>query len=287
LTNLILGTANFGSQYGIANRNELISSDDLRQIITWAQHNGINQFDSAMAYGDSDSILKMYLDHSLEPSIDSKLNEKSCQSKVSILETANEIRNRLGVSQLSVLYLHNELLLSSPLASEISSGLREVLNQGLAKRIGVSVYSEEAILHNKKVLPELTVFQVPENIWDRRLVHSREVLKLSEDDNTFNIRSIFLQGLLLMQPADLPAQLRNVTPKLQELINFAHENSLTTLELCIAYARSISWASGIIVGVASLSQLKEIQKVSASLPEGWDEVITRLPIEVVDPRRWG
>ena len=287
MTNLILGTANFGSQYGIANRNELISSDDLRQIITWAQNNGINQFDSAMAYGDSDSILKMYLDHSLEPSIDSKLNEKSCQSKASILETANEIRNRLGVSQLSVLYLHNELLLTSPLASEISSGLREVLNQGLAKRIGVSVYSEEAILHNKKVLPELTVFQVPENIWDRRLVHSREVLKLSEDDNTFNIRSIFLQGLLLMQPADLPSQLRNVTPKLQELINFAHENSLTTLELCIAYARSISWASGIIVGVASLSQLKEIQKASALLPEGWGEVIPRLPIEVVDPRRWG
>jgi predicted aldo/keto reductase-like oxidoreductase len=90
-----------------------------------------------------------------------------------------------------------------------------------------------------------------------------------------------------MQPADLPSQLRNVTPKLQELINFAHENSLTTLELCIAYARSISWASGIIVGVASLSQLKEIQKASALLPEGWGEVIPRLPIEVVDPRRWG
>jgi aryl-alcohol dehydrogenase-like predicted oxidoreductase len=287
LTNLILGTANFGNQYGIANRNESISSDDLRQIINWAQNNGINQFDSAMAYGDSHSLLKMHLDHSLEPLIDSKLDEKSCQSKESILESANKIRNRLGVSQLSVLYLHNESLLTSPLASEISSGLREVLNQGLAKRIGVSVYSEEAILQNKKVLPELTVFQVPENIWDRRLVHSKKVLRLSEDDNSFNIRSIFLQGLLLMQPADLPTQLRNVAPKLQEFIDFAHENSLTTLELCTAYARSISWASGIIVGVASLGQLKEIQKASALLPEGWGEVIPRLPIEVVDPRRWG
>jgi aryl-alcohol dehydrogenase-like predicted oxidoreductase len=218
--------------------------------------------------------------------MDSKLEEKSCQSKELILKTANQIRRRLNVSQLSVLYLHDELLLSSPLASEISIGLREVLNQGVAKKIGVSVYSEEAITHNKKILPELCVFQVPENICDRRLINSNKVMKLSEEGNTFNVRSIFLQGLLLMHPQALPTQFRNVVPRLQEVKNFTDRNAITILELCVAYARSISWASGIVVGVASLNQLKEIQQASSKLPAGWERDIPTLPIELIDPRRW-
>lgn len=283
---MILGTANFGNQYGIANQNTTISSDELREIIDWAQNNEINRFDSALAYGDSDRVLSGFLDHSLGPSIDSKLDEKSCQSKESILETANEIKERLGVSQLSVLYLHSESLLSSPLASEISFGLKEVLNQGIAKSIGVSIYSEEAIRHSKRILPELSVFQVPENICDRRLIYSREVLRLSEEGNSFNIRSIFLQGLLLMQPSSLPAQFRNAAPRLQLLNDFAQKNSITVLELCIAYARSIPWANGIVVGVTSVGQLAEIQEASSSLPEGWERDIPRLPIAIIDPRRW-
>jgi aryl-alcohol dehydrogenase-like predicted oxidoreductase len=172
------------------------------------------------------------------------------------------------------------------LASEISFGLREVLNQGIAKRIGVSIYSEAAISLNKRILPELSVFQVPENICDRRLMYSKEVLRLASQGNIFNVRSIFLQGLLLMQPSSLPKQFSDVAPRLQEVIDFAQKNSLTVLELCMGYARSISWASGIIVGVTSVAQLAEIQESSSSLPEGWDRDIPRLPIAVIDPRRW-
>lgn len=286
MTSLILGTANFGNKYGIANQNASISIEELSRIIKWAQSRGINHFDSALAYRDSDSILGAYLDQALDPMIDSKLDEKSCQSRDTILQTAIEIKERLAVGQLSVLYLHDESLLNSSLASEISIGLREVLAQGIARRIGVSIYSEEAVYYNKRILPELSVFQVPENICDRRLIYSNELLNLSEKDNVFNVRSIFLQGLLLMQPAELPNKLKSVAPQLQELISFAEKNSLTVLELCMAYANSISWANGIVVGVNSVYQLKQIQSASPTLPIGWDGDIPTLPIEIVDPRRW-
>lgn len=283
---LILGTANFGNKYGIANQNELISSAEIARIIKWAQNNGVNHFDSALAYRDSDSILGLHLDQALQPMIDSKLDEKSCQTRDTILEAAIQIRERLMVSQLSVLYLHDESSLNSPLASEISLGLREVLAQGIAKRIGVSIYSEEALRYNKKILPELSVFQVPENICDRRLIYSKEILKLSEKDNVFNVRSIFLQGLLLMHPTELPNKLRSIAPQLQELRNFAQKNSLTVLELCIAYASSISWANGIVVGVNSVDQLTQIHNASSCLPIEWDTKVPTLPIDIVDPRRW-
>ena len=283
---LILGTANFGNNYGVANKGKLLSKKESQLILNWAQKNGINHFDTALSYGDSCEILRSYLDYSYEPEIDTKLDEKSCQSSKLILESAKRNQHNLGVAQLSVLYLHKEELLQGPLASEISIGLKEVLNLGIAKKIGVSVYSESSILACKEALPELSVFQVPENICDRRLASSQAVKNMALDGNSFIVRSIFLQGLLLMEPSLIPEHLRSSMTSIQELVIFARNNSITVMELCLAYANSISWANGIVVGVASLDQLIEIQNSSSLLPERWETSISTLPVEILDPRKW-
>jgi aryl-alcohol dehydrogenase-like predicted oxidoreductase len=283
---IVLGTANFGSDYGIANKGNILTQEELKSIIHWAQTNGINHFDTGLAYIGSTQALNSYLDHSLEPEIDTKLNEKDCQTSEMIVQTAANLRAKLGVNALSVIYLHDEQLLQSSLASEVSRGLRDVLALGIAKNIGVSVYSKAGVVENKKVLPELSVFQVLENICDRRMIASSEIWSLYDEGNRFMIRSVFLQGLLLMQPNLIPSQLRLARRNVNELNVFGRNNSLTVLDLCVAYAKSISWASGIIVGVASLDQLKEIQKVTLTLPEGRETAISTLPPEIVDPRKW-
>lgn len=286
MSQLILGTANFGNRYGIANNGKSLSNRELELILNWAQKNGVNHFDTALSYGHASEILRSYLDYSYEPEIDSKLDENSCQSSKLIVETAKRILQNLGVAQLSVLYLHREELLQGSLAPEISIGLKEVLNLGIAKKIGVSVYSESAVLACKEALPELSVFQVPENICDRRLVSSTVIKNMALNGNTFIVRSIFLQGLLLMEPNLIPRHLNLSGASVQQLISFARGNSLTAMELCLAYTKSISWATGIVVGVANLSQLMEIQKSSSLLPEGWDTSISTLPVEILDPRKW-
>jgi len=286
MSRIILGTANFGNKYGVANKGKLLSKGESELILNWAQKNGINHFDTAFSYGDSSEILHSHIDHSYEPEIDTKLDEKSCQSGKLIVETTKSTLQNLGVAQLSVLYLHREDLLQGPLASEISIGLKEVLNLGIAKKIGVSAYSESAVLACKEALPDLSVFQVPENICDRRLASSMAIQNMALDGNSFRVRSIFLQGLLLMEPSLIPQHLKASSTSIQELIIFARNNSLTVMELCLAYANSISWANGIVVGVASLDQLIEIQKSSSPLPERWETSISTLPSEILDPRKW-
>jgi aryl-alcohol dehydrogenase-like predicted oxidoreductase len=283
---IILGTANFGNEYGVANKGRILSKRESQVILNWAQKNEINHFDTALSYGDSSEILRSNLDHSYNPEVDTKLDEKSCQSSKLVVETAKSILHNLGVTQLSVLYLHREELLQGPLASDISIGLKEVLNLGIAKRIGVSVYSESAVLACKEALPELTVFQVPENICDRRLASSMAIQRMAQDGNSFMVRSIFLQGLLLMEPSLIPQHLKQSSTTINELIIFAENNSLTVMELCLAYANSLSWANGIVVGVGSLNQLMEIQKSSSLLPERWETSISTLPVEILDPRKW-
>ena len=283
---IVLGTANFGNKYGIANHNKLLSQDTMLSIINWAQQNGINHFDTALAYGDAEKILGRYLDISLAPAIDTKLDERSCESRDTIVEIARKTRDKLGVESLSTLYLHDEGLLQTSSKDEISAGLREVLDLGVAKQIGVSVYSEAAVIACKRALPELSVFQVPENICDRRLIASSHIRSLAEDGNRFMVRSIFLQGLLLMEPSLIPVKLGLAREGVIALNEFAKINSLTAFKLCLAYANSISWASGILVGVASLEQLIEIRESSFSLPRGWDKAISTLPLGIIDPRKW-
>jgi aryl-alcohol dehydrogenase-like predicted oxidoreductase len=283
---IVVGTANFGNPYGIASRGKLLTLDESKAIINWAQENDINQFDTALAYGNAEEILSRYLDQSLAPKIDTKLDTKSCQSSTSVIEAACKTRDRLGVDSLSTLYLHDEELLQSSSQLEVSAGLREVLNLGIAKQIGVSVYSEAAVIACKKALPELTVFQVPENICDRRLIDSKHIKDLADKGNSFMVRSIFLQGLLLMDAMSVPPKLHLVQPQLQRLNEIANKQKVKVLDLCLAYAYSISWASGIVIGVASLAHLKEILAAPSSLPEDWASTIKTLPPELLDPRKW-
>lgn len=283
---IIVGTANFGNPYGIANHGKFLTLEESESIINWAQENGINHFDTALAYGDSEEILSKHLNQSLVPEIDTKLDTLSCQSSASIIESARLARDRLGVDSLSTLYLHDEDLLQSSSQLVVSAGLREVLNLGIAKQIGVSVYSEAAVKVCKKVLPELTVFQVPENICDRRMIASKYINGLADNGNSFMVRSIFLQGLLLMDAASIPSKLHLAQPQLKRLIEFANKQKVKVIDLCLAYAYSISWASGIVVGVASLAQLKEIYASRSTLPEDWASSIETLPSELLDPRKW-
>ena len=283
---LILGTANFGNVYGIANKNSSLSPEDLKPLITWAQANGLNHFDTAIAYGASEEILGNYLDQSTNPVVDTKLDSQSCVSGESIVDAARKSRDKLGIECISTLYLHDEGALQTSSASEVVMGLKEVLSLGLAKQIGVSIYSEASIMNCKRILPELTVFQVPENICDRRLFSSSLMEELANTGNTFIVRSVFLQGLLLMDSDAVPRNLSLARRNLELLQHFARKNSVTTMELCLSYAQSISWAKGIVVGTASLNQLKEIVKCSATLPDGWNKAIATLPAEVIDPRKW-
>ena len=61
---------------------------------------------------------------------------------------------------------------------------------------------------------------------------------------------------------------------------------ITREALCISYARMIPWASGIVVGVASLSHLQDLLKPTISLPEDFELHVPILDFEFLDPRGW-
>ena len=53
----ILGTANFGMNYGITNSKGTLKLNSISQILDYAQKNGVSYIDTARAYGDAEKNL--------------------------------------------------------------------------------------------------------------------------------------------------------------------------------------------------------------------------------------
>ena len=285
MNSLILGTANFCGSYGISSQNK-IATESIEQILNMAQENGINHFDTAKSYGDAEIILGKFLNKSQPLHIDSKIALPECKSVDSIVNAVNESLSNLGIPKLNTLYLHNAELLSGNNSSIIKQGMEKALDLSLADNLGVSVYTLKQLKEAKAVFPLLSTFQILENICDRRLIHLKELIDFTNKGNVVNIRSIFLQGLLLMDLKNLPDKFQEATKSIESLNKYASENSVSVLDLCIAYVRKISWVGNYLVGVESTSQLKGILESSFELKENWETQISSLPDELKDPRFW-
>ena len=57
INKLTIGTAQFGLNYGIANKNGQVSLTEIEKILDFSQSCGINSLDTAIAYGASESRL--------------------------------------------------------------------------------------------------------------------------------------------------------------------------------------------------------------------------------------
>jgi aryl-alcohol dehydrogenase-like predicted oxidoreductase len=254
MKSLILGTANFGGTYGISSQKK-IATESIEQILSVAQDNGINHFDTAKSYGDAEIILGKFLDKSQPLFIDSKIALPECESVNSIVDAVNDSLNVLGIPKLNTLYLHNADLLSGNNSLIIRQGMEKVLDLGLADNLGVSVYTLKQLMKVNAEFPLLSTFQILENICDRRLIHLKELVDFTNKGNVVNIRSVFLQGLLLMSLKNLPAKLQKATHSIEDLNKYAIKNRVNVLDLCIAYVKKIPWVGSYLVGVESTSQL--------------------------------
>lgn len=284
MSKFILGTATFGSVYGIANKGIQTSNRKIKRIINVAQNNEIEEFDTAPSYGKAEVLLGKFMDSRYGTKVSSKISQKECISVESIIESINKTLINTNKKKLCNLLLHDPEPFNSTTFEILREGLLEAVKLDIVDRIGASVYSIESLLRIKEFIPEMSVFQVPENICDRRLINSTEILNLFNAGDKFIVRSIFLQGLLLMPLKNIKTN--STFQEVSKLTNFAREMNTTKLHICLAYAQSIPWASGIVVGVASPRQLREILNSKFKLPNNWETQVGTLPVEILDPRLW-
>ena len=259
---IALGTVQFGLQYGIANQAGRVQSEEVRNILQEATAHGIDMLDTAISYGDSESVLGKA--GVADWKIITKLPAlpECCKDVAAWVETQVEASiKRLGVSQLHGVLLHRPLQLLSKEGNRLIRALERLKEAGLAKKIGVSVYGPEELVTLVSEM-QLDLVQAPLNILDRRLVESGWACKLRNQGTELHIRSAFLQGLLLMDPVHRPQDFDRWEFIWAEWARWLNETGLTPLQACIGYALSIEEVDKVVVGVDCLEHLQEILSAS-------------------------
>lgn len=282
---LILGTANLTTSYGIANPTAM-SSEKARELLITAQKLGVKNFDTAAAYGASEEFLGAYLPKNSDTKIDSKISVTKGITAKYVLTFIERSISKVNQENLNRVYVHNSEMLLEKEGPEILSGLREAKARGLINSFGASVYNENLLLRIYEKFNDVSTFQVPENICDRRLYFSKEIQNLNRHGIDFVVRSIFLQGLLLMKSENIPIRMAKFRPMIEQFTTEVKEVGLSRLDCCVAYANSIPWANSILVGAYSSGQLTEICKSNLNLEENWQDKIGTFSGEVIDPRSW-
>jgi len=262
---LILGSANFGLNYGVANQSGKISKSELAKILAEAKAAGIEMIDTAQAYGNSESRIGCLLGDKrlkLITKISSGLEEKYAPNRVSSL--VQKSCERLKRPNLYAVMIHKPEILLSPNGKEIIKELEVLKEQNVISKLGVSIYSSD-ILSEITTRINLDIIQAPFNIIDQNILLSGWVERLKDNNIEIHTRSAFLQGLLLLTKSNLHSYFTNNWPKLfQKWFDFLDSNSNDAVYCALSYVLNQPWIDKVVVGVDSSSQLKSLVHVEKS-----------------------
>jgi len=246
---LALGTAQFGSDYGITNQTGQVKFNEILAILDLAWENGINTMDSAKAYGTSEEVigncLKLRIGNKWD--IITKVNEIGNSINVQLEDSAR----KLTIPPAIILAHSVELFLDVQFQKEIAV----IRDQQMIKKIGVSLYSEDEInkVINSDFKPE--IIQLPLNILDSRLYRNGVLEMLVNQDVEIHARSAFLQGLFYLSHVEINNRFSDAVPYFKKLTIIASKLELTLPELSLLWLVNLEEISKVVIGVENAQQL--------------------------------
>lgn len=246
---LVLGTAQFGAQYGIANKSGQVEKDEVFRILKYAHDQGIKKLDTAYAYGESQNLIEEFI---AREKVSFDLISKVKAGQGPIRDAVETSLQTLQQERMYGLLVHSYEDFNSH--SALWNELRNLKEEGKVKNIGFSLYSPDELddLFDKKI--DFDMVQFPYNLFDRRFESRFQELK--EHAVEIHVRSVFLQGLVFLDPNTLTRKPQGSESHLKKLNSIAHNSGLSLSAICLNFAFKNEHIDHIVIGVDSLSQLK-------------------------------
>tara|TARA_B100000787_G_C16194867_1_gene300021 strand:- start:739 stop:1602 length:864 start_codon:yes stop_codon:yes gene_type:complete len=259
---LAIGTAQFGSDYGVSSAPGRLSTSAIKSILRLARKSGIDTLDTAAAYGDSEEILgSIGVSNWRIVTKVPRYDVKPANIRSWLMGHVQNSLEMLNVDHISSLLLHDASALLKSGGRELAQALMEVKKVGLVNNIGYSIYSPKDLPSLLSILrPDL--IQVPLNIFDQRIIRTGWLRRLADEGIEVHVRSIFLQGLLLMEPNSRPAYFGEWAYLFNVWDRLIDSMGVTRAAACIGFISQHADISRAIVGIDSISHLEQVLDVS-------------------------
>lgn len=283
---LALGTVQFGLDYGIANKQGQVSREEAQSILGLARASGMDTLDTAIAYGDSErrlgeiGILGWQVISKL-PAIPASCTDVTAWVRESVFSSLE----RLRIPKLRGLLLHRSQQLLGAQGDALYRALLALKDQGKVEKIGLSIYGPDEL---DALWPryQFDLVQAPFNIIDRRLATSGWLARLHGAGTEIHVRSVFLQGLLLMEAARRPATFNRWQPLWDRWHRWLDEQALTPLQACLEFVLPHSEIDRIVIGVDNVKQLQEILRAANTMGVSVPQSFATEDPRLLNPSNW-
>ena len=286
---LVLGTVQFGLDYGVANTTGQPSQTTVNRMLATAFEAGVNTLDTASMYNQAESVLGRALgDLGMRDRIficsKARPHEEASGTPEEQITAAVERSLRvLGVERIGLYLLHGYHALP------YVGALHRKLEAGDIGAVGVSVYSVEEAL-GAIATPGIDAIQHPVSVLDQRFLRAGVLERAAEAGVAIFARSVYLQGVVTMAVPELPAPMADLGWILTRLRELAGD--LTIEELALRYVASLSGVTGVVVGMETHEQMERNLAAALAGPldgrllEAIGEEVPDLPDNIINPGHW-
>ena len=288
MNKLGLGTVQFGLDYGLSTSEGRVPSNEVTYILNYASDKRIDMLDTAPSYGESEKDLgsNSINNFKIVTKTQNIAAPKVSSSDVKLIDKIfmKSLKN-LNINSAYGLLVHDVRDLLKFGSEKLYGLLTNLKKEQKIRKLGVSIYDKgqlESILD----LYDIDLVQLPLNILDRRLIDSDILTRLKNRGVEIHVRSVFLQGLLLMPKNQIPDKF----VRWEKTWNIWHEwladNEISALEASLRYAVAFPEVSKVLVGVESLNQLKEISRAINGVLPDLPKNLQIDDIDLLNPTNW-
>ena len=285
---LILGTVQFGLDYGINNTKGKPSKENIKSILDSAYNSGIQLLDTAEAYGDSQNKIGEYHNNSTNKfNVITKFSPTKKGFSLNIIERAYNNLKILNVDKLYCYMFHSYNDFNNYF-EKYREDLLILKRDGIINNIGVSLYSNnefESVLE----FNEITLIQLPFNLLDNKNKRGNILKKAKAKGIEIHTRSVFLQGLFFKNTSELTIKIKPLRPYLNSLNDLCDEDYKMN-DLALNYVCNQKNIDKVLIGVDNVHQLesnilsekKNIEKELIKKIEAIDVKETK----ILNPSNW-
>ena len=282
---IIIGTAQLGGNYGISNYNSNYEMSSRIKFLDFSYKNGFHSYDTAYAYNNSHKIIGEWIHKTnYSPKIYSKIPKLNNANMEKIKSIFNLSLQQLKLQNMEGLLLHYP---NDWLNNNIRTFIKDLLKNNLINSFGLSIYSENDLHEDNNI----NIIQAPGNIFNQEIFTSNKINNFYLNKGEIHIRSIFIQGLLLMKQSDIPKKLDELKKPLYYLHNYAKEMNIDIASLAILCVKKLMPKAKIIIGLDNIDQIKDLTKIEDKVIKNSDidEIISfgqKYKNKLWDPRNW-
>lgn len=274
VSEIAFGGVEIGIPYGIGikEKADMLSEQNAITLLHTALDEGINFFDTARLYGESEKIMgNAFRDRRNKVVLCSKCTHiRNSEGRIPpynelkkiIEQSLQESLKMLQTDYLDVFMLHQADLeiLENEFVSQILTDLK---TSGIIKSTGVSVYVPE---ETKKAIDANVwdVIQLPFNLMDQR---QKSYFDLAAQKGiAIVVRSVLMKGLLSDRGKDLHPALNQVAAFIQNYHQLLGPNANDLPALATKFALSFDAVAAVLVGIDKLEYLYQSLKSANGNP---------------------